>query len=200
MSSASVQRCNLSSSKPRRTTKSLKLSHNTDEPLLRSRLWLNSHRFVLSVYIILSLVFFSASLSRGYYPSRLEIRSFTTPSQIRSPSSLNALPSDARLAKLVALQPPPIRFDPLTFLPVINPHSHEITACLWAPESRLDWVSAWTTEWPGNLYLFSHLSPLTRLCVAYRPDLSPRGDSKAPNVDPFSALSRVGTFSPPSDG
>ncbi|KAH9962081.1 hypothetical protein BGW80DRAFT_869492 [Lactifluus volemus] len=161
MSSASVQRCNLASSKPRRTTKSLKLSHNTDEPLLRSRL--NSHRFVLSVYIILSLVFFSASLSRGYYPSRLEIRSFTTPSQIRSPSSLNALPSDARLAKLVALQPPPIRFDPLTFLPVINPHSHEITACLWAPESRLDWVSAWTTEWPG---------PISLLVVTRKPPTS----------------------------
>jgi hypothetical protein len=165
---------------------------------LGSDVWLNSHRFGLSVYIILSLVFFSVSLSRGYYPSRLEIRSFTTPSQIRSPSALNALPSDARLAKLVALQPPPIHFDPLTYLPVIKPHSHEITACLWAPESRLDWVSAWTTEWPGNL--FSHLSSLDRLHVAYRSDLSPRGHSKAPNVDSFSALSRVGKISPPSDG
>ena len=139
-----------------RTTKSLKFSHgslsNTDEALLRSRLWLNSHRWALSVYIILSLVFFSASLSRGYYASRLEIRSFTTPSQLRSLSALNALPSAARLAKLVALEPPPIHFDPLTYLPVIKPHSHEITACLWAPEDRLDWVSAWTTEWPGSLF------------------------------------------------
>jgi hypothetical protein len=133
-----------------------------DGVLLRPRVWLNSHRWMLSVYIILSLVFFSASLSRGYYAFRLDHRrSSTILSQTRSLSALNVLSSAARLEKMVALHPPPTHFNTLTDLPVIDQHSHEITACLWAPEHQLDWLSAWIAEWPGNIPIsfvssFSH--------------------------------------------
>ncbi|KAI0293353.1 hypothetical protein B0F90DRAFT_1401922 [Multifurca ochricompacta] len=118
----------------------------------RPRIWPNSFRWLLSVYIIVSVIFFSASLYHGFYASKLDNRASPASSQTPSPvlSGLNALSSTARLAKLFALHPPPAHFSPFTYRSAVDPYSHEITACLWAPESNLDWVPAWTTDWQGN--------------------------------------------------
>jgi hypothetical protein len=164
--------------------------------LLRPRIWLNWQRWILSVYIILSLVFFSASLSRGFSSSPLDNRSSIVHPHTLPSSVLNALPSSARLAKLVALHPPPIRFNPFMYLPVIQPHPHEVTACLWAPESKLEWVAAWSTEWLGDPLKFLCPPSLARSHIVNRSDLSRRSDTQAPNPNPPLASSRVGTFSP----
>jgi hypothetical protein len=48
------------------------------------------------------------------------------------------------------LYPPLIHFAPFTYLPVVDSHSHEVTACLWTTESDLDWIPSWTNDWRGN--------------------------------------------------
>jgi hypothetical protein len=124
----------------------------SDAPLPRPYIWLSSFRWMLSGYIIACFVFFSASLYRGCSVSFFIGLHSTTPGQTRSPvlSGANVLSPAARLAKLVSLQPPPTYFGPFAYRPVIHPHSHEVTACLWVLESNLDWVPSWTSEWPGN--------------------------------------------------
>jgi hypothetical protein len=111
---------------------------------VRPRVWTNSFRWMLSTYVVVSLVLFSASLFTRL-PS-------TTSWKIDSPalSGINLLSPAARLDKLVSLHPPPIHFAPYTHLPVVGSHSHEVTACLWTTESNLDWVPSWTNDWRGN--------------------------------------------------
>ncbi len=124
----------------------------SDRPLPRPRIWPNSFRWMLSSYIIISLVFFSASLYRGYTASLFTTLYSRTSWQTYPPalSGINLLSPAARLSKLVSLHPPPTHFDPFTYRPVVDPHLHEVTACLWAPETNLDWVPSWTSQWPGN--------------------------------------------------
>lgn len=99
---------------------------------------------MLSTYVAVSLVLFSAALYRNYYAAL-----FTRlPSS--SLSGINLLSPAAHLDKLVSLHPPPIHFAPFTYLPVVDSHSHEVTACLWAMESNLDWIPPWTNDWRGN--------------------------------------------------
>ena len=106
---------------------------------------------MLSTYVVVSLVLFSASLYHSYYAS-LFTRLPSTKSNIHSPplSAINLLSPPARLRKLLSLHPPPIHFAPFTYLPVVDSHSHEVTACLWTTESNLDWIPPWTNEWRGN--------------------------------------------------
>ncbi|KAN0107372.1 hypothetical protein V8E52_010203 [Russula decolorans] len=112
---------------------------------------------MLSTYVVVSLVLFSASLFTRL-PS-------TTSWKIDSPalSGINLLSPAARLDKLVSLHPPPIHFAPYTHLPVVGSHSHEVTACLWTTESNLDWVPSWTNDWrgPTSLVVVTHLPPAT---------------------------------------
>jgi hypothetical protein len=112
---------------------------------LRPRVWPNSFRWMLSTYVVVSLVLFSASLYHSYYAAL-----FTRlPSKILSPA-INLLSPDARLDKLVSLHPPPKHFAPFTHRHVVDSHSHEVTACLWTTESNLDWIPSWTNDWRGN--------------------------------------------------
>jgi len=130
----------------------------SDGPLPRLRIWPNSFRWMLLGYIIISLVFFSASLYRGYSASLfLTLRSTTTTSwQTHTPalSGINLLSPAARLAKLVSLHPLPTHFAPFTHRPVVDPYPHQVTACLWAPETILDWVPSWTNHWLGNAHAY----------------------------------------------
>jgi hypothetical protein len=132
-----------------------------DGSLPRQRVWPNSLRWIISVYVAVSLVFFSTSLYRSFHSAR-------PPSLVSSQdwppalSGLDALSPAARLAKLFALYTPPTHFGPFTHRPAVDAHSHEITVCLWAHENNLDWVPAWTTDWSGNdPAIHSYLVPLT---------------------------------------
>lgn len=125
-------------------------------PLPRLRIWPNSFRWMLLGYIIISLAFFSASLYRGYSASLFLTLRSTTSWQAHTPplSGLNFLSPAARLAKLVSLYPPPTHLAPFTHRPLVDPHPHEVTACLWAPETNLDWVPPWTNHWLGNAHAY----------------------------------------------
>lgn len=119
----------------------------------RGSVWPNSFRWMLSTYVVVSLVLFSASLYHSYYAALFTLSS-TTSRKIHSPapslSGINVLPPAVRLDKLFFLHPPLIHFAPFTYLPVVDPHSHEVTACLWTTESNLDWIPSWTNDWRGN--------------------------------------------------
>ena len=123
-----------------------------DGSLPRQRVWPNSIRWIISVYVAVSLIFFSTSLYRSFHSAQLDERPSLAPSQDwpLALSGLDALSPAARLAKLFALYPPPTHFGPFTHRPAVDAHSQEITVCLWAHENNLDWVSAWTTDWSGN--------------------------------------------------
>lgn len=177
-SDLSGRRCSLSSTRGLFQDPLLPLS---DRPLPRSRVWPNSFRWLLSGYIVVSLVFFSASLYRRYCDSFVPTLQSTTSWQARSSalSSINTLLPAARLAKLFPLHPPPIHFGPFTYRSVIDPHSHEVTACLWALESNLDWVPSWTNDWLGNPPAFG----LSYSYIVNRSDLSCCSDSIASSVD-----------------
>jgi hypothetical protein len=103
---------------------------------------------MLSTYLVVSLVLFSASLYHSYCAALLT----RLPSTTSSPalSGINVLSPAARLDKLVSLHPPAIHFAPFTYLPGVDFYSHEVTACLWTTESNLDWVPSWTNDWLGN--------------------------------------------------
>jgi hypothetical protein len=161
----------------------------------RPRVWPNSFRWMLSGYIVVSLVLFSASLYHSYYAALFTRPQFTTSWKAHSPalSGINFLSPAARLDKLVSLHPPPIYFGPFTNRPVVDPHSHEVTACLWTTESNLDWVPSWTNDWLGNV-------PACGRSFSYtvnRSDLSRRGDPFAPSDDARSS-SCIHTSSPQS--
>ena len=134
-----------------------------DGSLPRQRIWPNSFRWIISLYVVVSLIFFSTSLYRSFHSAQLDKRSSLVPSQDWPPalSGLDALSPAARLAKLFALYPPPTHFGLFTHRPAVDAHSHEITVCLWAYENNLDWVPVWTTDWPGNDLHPSYLTPLT---------------------------------------
>jgi hypothetical protein len=156
----------------------------------RPRVWPNSFRWVLSGYIVVSLALFSASLYHSYYAIRPQSNW-----KAHSPalSGINFLSPAARLDKLVSLHPPPIYFGPFTNRPVVDPHSHEVTACLWATENNLDWVPSWTNNWLGN-------APACGRSFSYivnRSNLSRRGDAFAPSDDARSS-SCINASSPPS--
>jgi hypothetical protein len=154
----------------------------SDGSLSRPHTWTNSFRWMLLSYIVISLAFFSASLYRGY-----SVSLFATPQPTTAPqphpsalSGINFLSPAARLAKLVSLHPPPTHFGPFTYSSEVDPHPHEVTACLWAFETNLDWVPSWTNRWPGNALVYgvflSH--------IVNRSNVSRRGDPRTPNVDP----------------
>jgi hypothetical protein len=168
------------------------LKHTLSDAPLRPRVWPNSFRWMLSGYIVVSLVLFSASLYHSYYAALFTRLQSTKP---HSPalSGIDFLSPAARLDKLVYLHPRPIHFGPFTYRPVVNPHSHEVTACLWTTESDLDWVPSWTNDWLGN----ASACGLSISYIVNRSDLCRRGDAFAPSDDPCSS-SRVYTSSPPS--
>ncbi|KAH9062338.1 hypothetical protein EDB87DRAFT_1606459 [Lactarius vividus] len=126
-----------------------------DGSLPRQRVWSNSSRCIISVYVAISLIFFSTSLYRSFHSARLDKQPPFLYSQDRSPvlSGLDALSPAARLAKLFALYPPPTHFGLFTHRPAVDAYSHEITVCLWVHENNLDWIPAWTTDWPGPISL-----------------------------------------------
>lgn len=150
-----------------------------DGSLPRQRVWPNYYRWVISVYVAVSLVFFSTSLYRSFHLARLDQR----PALVPSPpllSGLDALSLSARLAKLSTLYPPPTHFGLFTHRPAVDAYSHEITACLWAHENDLDWVPAWTTDWLGNdlhhsyLTLLTVTGPISLVVLARKPPTSNR--------------------------
>lgn len=116
-------------------------------PHVRTRVWPNSFRWMLSTYVVVSLVLFSASLYHSYYAAL-----FTRlPSwEFHSHALSRGLSPAPRLDKLVSLHPPPVHFAPFSYFPVVDSHSHEVTACLWTTESNLDWIPPWTNDWRGN--------------------------------------------------
>jgi hypothetical protein len=134
-----------------------------DGSLPRQRVWPNYYRWIISVYVAVSLIFFSTSLYRSFHLAQLDQRPSLVPSQDLSLvlSGLDALSLATRFAKLSALYPPPTHFGPFTHRPAVDAYSHEITACLWAHENDLDWVPAWTTDWLGNDLHRSYLTVLT---------------------------------------
>lgn len=143
------------------------------------RVWPNSFRWMLSTYVVVSLVLFSASLHHSYYSALFTRLPWTL-------SGINLLSPAARLDKLVSLHPPPIHFSPFTYLPAVDPHSHEITACIWTTESNLDWIPSWTNDWHGNApafglslsYIYISIGP-TSLVVVTR--LLPEETTRAPH-------------------
>ena len=134
-----------------------------DGSLPRQRVWPSYYRWVISVYVAVSLIFFSTSLYRSFHLARLDQQLALVPSQDRSPilSGLDVLSLSARLAKLSTLYPPPTHLGLFTHRPAVDAYSHEITVCLWAHENDLDWVPAWTTDWLGNNLHHSYLTTLT---------------------------------------
>jgi hypothetical protein len=104
-----------------------------------------SFRWLLSAYIVFSVVLFSASL---YHAALLQSTAWKSHSTALS--GTNFLSPATRLDKLVSLHPPPIHFDPFAHRPVVDPDLHEVTACLWTTESNLDWVPSWTRDWHGS--------------------------------------------------
>ena len=134
-----------------------------DGSLPRQRVWPSYYRWVISVYVAVSLIFFSTSLYRSFHLARLDQQLALVPSQDRSPilSGLDVLSLSARLAKLSTLYPPPTHLGLFTHRPAVDPYSHEITVCLWAHENDLDWVPAWTTDWLGINLHHSYLTTLT---------------------------------------
>jgi hypothetical protein len=170
----------------------------SDGSLSRPHIWTNPFRWMLSSYIVISLAFFSASLYRGYSASF-----FTTPQPTTAPqthpsalSGINILSPAARLAKLVSLHPPPTHFGPFTYSSEVDPHPHEVTTCLWAHETNLDWVPSWTNRWPGNTLVYgvflSH--------IVNRSDVSPRSDPRTSSIGPlFSTPSRFHRSPSPPD-
>lgn len=134
-----------------------------DGSLPRQRVWPSYYRWVISVYVAVSLIFFSTSLYRSFHLARLDQQPALVPSQDRSPilSGLDVLSLSARLAKLSTLYPPPTHLGLFTHRPAVDAYSHEITVCLWAHENDLDWVPAWTTDWLGNNLHHSYLTTLT---------------------------------------
>ena len=134
-----------------------------DGSLPRQRVWPSYYRWVISVYVAVSLIFFSTSLYRSFHLARLDQQPTLVPSQDRSPilSGLDVLSLSARLAKLSTLYPPPTHLGLFTHRPAVDAYSHEITVCLWAHENDLDWVPAWTTDWLGNNIHHSYLTMLT---------------------------------------
>ncbi|KAI9510111.1 hypothetical protein F5148DRAFT_1182501 [Russula earlei] len=137
----------------------------SDGPLTRPRFWRNSFRWIFSAYIAISLAFFSASLYCTCYAS-LFLRLHSTaprPAYSFARSRLNVLSPAARLAKLVSLHPPPKHFGPFVYRSLVDPHPHEVTACLWTSESNLDWVPSWTNDWLGpiSLVVVSQLAPVS---------------------------------------
>ena len=134
-----------------------------DGSLPRQRVWPSYYRWVISVYVAVSLIFFSTSLYRSFHLARLDQQLALVPSQDRSPilSGLDVLSLSARLAKLSTLYPPPTHLGLFTHRPAVDPYSHEITVCLWAHENDLDWIPAWTTDWLGNNIHHSYLTTLT---------------------------------------
>ena len=134
-----------------------------DGSLPRQRVWPSYYRWVISVYVAVSLIFFSTSLYRSFHLARLDQQLALVPSQDRSPilSGLDVLSLSARLAKLSTLYPPPTHLGLFTHRPAVDAYSHEITVCLWAHENDLDWVPAWTTDWLGNNIHHSYLTMLT---------------------------------------
>ena len=168
-----------------------------DGSLPRQRVWPNSYRWIISVYVVVSLIFFSTSLYRSFHLARLDQRPSLVPSQDRSPilSGLDALSPAARLAKLFALYPPPTHFGLFTHRPVVDAYSHEITVCLWAHENDLDWVPAWTTDWSGNDLHHSYIVP----AYSDRSDFSYRIISQAAVVDSCPTSPSSGSSSPLSN-
>ena len=132
-----------------------------DGSLPRQRVWPNSLRWTVSVYVAVSLIFFSTSLYRSFHSAQLDKRPSLIPSQPPALSGLDTLSPVTRLSKLFALYPSPTHFGLFTHRPAVAAHSHEITVCLWAHENNLDWVPAWTTDWSGNDLHYSYLVPLT---------------------------------------
>ena len=134
-----------------------------DGSLPRQRVWPSYYRWVISVYVAVSLIFFSTSLYRSFHLARLDQQLALVPSQDRSPilSGLDVLSLSARLAKLSTLYPPPTHLGLFTHRPAVDAYSHEITVCLWAHENDLDWVPAWTTDWLGINLHHSYLTTLT---------------------------------------
>src|SRR6266478_4376604 len=116
--------------------------HMPRRSLSDGRLWPNSFRWMLSGYVVVSLALFSTSLYHSYYAALYSRLLSATPWKTRSPalSRIDLLSPAARLDKLVPLHPPPIHFGPFTYRPIVDPHSHEVTACLWTTESNLDWI------------------------------------------------------------
>ena len=165
-----------------------------DGPLPRPLFWSNSFGWILSGYIIISLAFFSVSLYHGYCTSLSPSLQTSTTLQTPSPtvSRIDVLSPATRLAKLVSLYLPPTHFGPFAYRPLVDPHPHEVTACLWASESNLDWVPSWTNDWLGNpparSLLHSH--------IVNRSDLPRSSDPPAPRVEWCSRSSRVETSSP----
>lgn len=153
-----------------------------DGSLPRQRVWPNPFRWIISVYVAVSLIFFSTSVYRSFRSAGLDKRLSSVHSQDRSPalSGLDALSFAARLAKLFALYPPPTHFGLYTHRPAVDAYSHEITACLWAHENNLDWVPAWTTDWPGNdlhrsyLVLLTVIGPISLVVLTRKPPTSNR--------------------------
>ena len=127
-----------------------RLSHS--DLHVRPRVWPNSFRWMLSTYVVVSLVLFSASLYHSYYAALFTPLPSTKSWKNSTPalSGINVLSPAARLDKLVSLHPPPIHFTPFTHFSVVDSHSHEVTACLWTTESNLDWIPSWTNDWRGN--------------------------------------------------
>ena len=148
-------------------------------PLPRQRVWPNAYRWVISVYVAVSLIFFSTSLYRSFHSARLDQR---LSSQDRSSvlSGLDALSSAMRFAKLSALYPPPTHFGLFTHRPAVDAYSHEITVCLWAHENDLNWIPAWTADWSGNDLHHPYLVPLTvtgpisLVVLSHKPPMSNR--------------------------
>ncbi|KAH9963745.1 hypothetical protein BC827DRAFT_1190585 [Russula dissimulans] len=130
--------------------------HRHPMPLPRSPGWM------LSGYIIISLAFFSISLYRGFCASLFpSLQTATSPSP--TVSRIDVLSSATRLDKLVSLYPPPTHFDPFAYRSLVDPHLHEVTACLWASESNTDWVLSWTNDWLGpiSLVVVTRLPPVS---------------------------------------
>ncbi|VDC06341.1 unnamed protein product [Peniophora sp. CBMAI 1063] len=140
---------------------STNLNSNSDPR--SSRLLSVSAVWMVYVYAFISLVFFfSAAYSvLGKVSWSAYLMTVAIPDRPVNHSYLDDLSDLQRMAKLSSLHPPPERFEP-SYIGATSSVSG-ISACIWASDNDLGWVTSWVAEWDG---------PISLLVVSRSPQIS----------------------------
>jgi hypothetical protein len=69
------------------------------------------------------------------------------------PSPLEALSTQQRLSRILSSHPQPTDFEPFLIHGEVN--TAAVTACVWAQDTEIDLLTAWTSRWPGIHFPYS---------------------------------------------
>ena len=125
-----------------------------------SRLLSVSAVWMVYVYAFISLVFFSSAaysvLGRVSWAAYLRSATVYSESPVNR-SYLDDLSNPQRMAKLSSLHPPPVCFEPAYVK--ADSDCTGVSACIWASDSDLGWVTSWITDWDGTLTTYRYKDP-----------------------------------------